>query len=124
MTNKPSAPATYHRIGRGGGSVADLSDDEYAMRRSAWVAMGGFPRREPARTAIDPSAIVRPILLGRFCKCDTGKCQHLEIGGPWHPSKCGWYGHSSIAPWRRPSECVSDALAGLIDDVEESEAAQ
>ena len=123
--NRPKP--TYHRTnGGGGGSVTDLTNVEREERRDAWIAIGGQPRQHSTGGIVDKRVKVHPLLLQRSCKQRTmaRECIHLEPCHPWHPCKCAWFGHETTYPWKRPRECTADAKAGLIDDVETTEAAE
>lgn len=69
-------------------------------------------------------ALVHPRELGELCrtagKCDERKaCFYREKIGDGRV-KCGWFGHEyhdQAGRAKRPLECLSDAAAGLIDEL-------
>ena len=73
-----------------------------------------------------PRVKVHPLLLRRVCKEKNGtsECIHFQPGSSPHPAKCMWFGHDFTCLWARTDECIADAKAGLIDDLESDEAAE
>lgn len=113
------AAATYHRV-NGSGPRVDLTTPECLAARAAYAALGGH--RHPRNERL---VIVHPSLLGPACKIrDRKKCCHLEPGNRYKPARCGWYGEDLQWGLTRPAECIRDAKAGLIDDIEQLEAAE
>ena len=67
---------------------------------------------------------VHPLLLRGHCytkyiqKAGAKVCKHFCLNRGRRGCKCMWYGFSIKKPWKRPDECIADAKAGLIDDVD------